>query len=69
MRTMTKQQAIELLADCVQIGKYLQWESPAGREFAWMMMSKIHDGKYGDISGVWVQADAALKVLRESNEG
>jgi hypothetical protein len=65
---MTKEQAIALLADVIQVGKYLHWDSSPGKDLAWRIMDDVHRGKYGDSSGFWVQADEAVKVLRGTRE-
>lgn len=63
---MTYEHAVALMADVLEIAKYLQWNSGVGREKAQEIINAIHDGKYGDSQGCWVQADEALRVLRAS---
>ena len=47
---------INLLADIITIATNLQFGSEVGDLSAELLINEIHKGKYGNYSGVWVQA-------------
>ena len=62
---------ILLLRDVVEIAKYLAWQNDKGDKIAQEIMNDIHNGKYGNQEGVWVQSEKAILNFLdyESGEG
>lgn len=54
---------ILLLADVLEVAKFLYWKSEIGDKKAQEIIDRIHARKYGCGSGVWVQASGALSRI------
>ena len=56
-------EVIDILKDIIGICKLKCWDSEVGDKKAQEMIDKIHQGKFGDNQGIWVQVGNKLKEL------
>ena len=65
----SEMRSTSLLANVVQIAKYLAWQNDVGDKLAEKIISEIHAGKYGDKQGLWVQVDNAMNQIAANATG
>ena len=57
--------AVNMLRDCVEVGKYKAWNCEVGEKKAQEIMDSFHNGKYGRGDGFWVQVGWAISKMEQ----
>lgn len=68
MKHTTHKKEENLLADILEVAKYLYWNNEVGDTKASVIINDIHNGKYGSREGVWIQAEKALDDMLLSHQ-